>query len=36
LYPISPNEAAAAAPANPVPTTITSIFGRLFGATNFK
>ena len=35
LYPSSPKEAAADAPAKPVPTTITSNFLLLFGFTNF-
>src|SRR5580704_14247446 len=35
LYPSSPRVAAAEAPARPLPTTIISNFGRLFGATNF-
>src|SRR5689334_14506793 len=34
LYPSSPNDAAAEAPANPVPTTITSILRLLAGFTN--
>src|SRR5580704_13929016 len=34
-YPSSPKVAAAEAPARPLPTTIISNFGRLFGATNF-
>ena len=35
LNPNAPNEAAADAPANPVPTTITSNFLLLAGFTNF-
>src|SRR5690348_3654440 len=35
LYLSSPKVAAAEAPARPLPTTITSNFDRLFGATNF-
>src|SRR5690606_18395012 len=36
LYPSSPSEAAAEAPARPDPTTITSNFRRLFGLTSFR